>query len=57
MANKKEMFETGLAKMDFFLKDEDVFNEAADKLAKKEAAERNAEKAAVIANQKASASK
>ena len=58
MANKKEMFESGLAKMDFFLKGDDVFNEAAEKLAKKEAAEKKVENVSnIVANQKAGSSK
>ena len=58
MVNKNEMFEGGLVKMDFFLKEEEALNEAADKLAKKEAEEKNAGKvASVVANQKSGSTK
>ncbi len=58
MANKNEMFEGGVVKLDFLAKSEDVFNKAMTEISKKAAAEKKAENfATVAATQKDASSK
>ncbi len=57
MANKNEMFEGGVVKLDFLGKSEDDFNKAMTEINKKAAAEKNAEKMAkAVVNQKVTSS-
>jgi len=57
MANEKK-FEEAIAKMDFFLKEKNMFDAAVDELAERESAGKKSEKvASVVANQKSGSTK
>ncbi|MBP3615555.1 MAG: hypothetical protein IJ473_00345 [Alphaproteobacteria bacterium] len=58
MANKNEMFEGGVVKLDFLAKEESDFNKAMAKINEKATAEKNAQDMAnVVAGQKRGSSK